>query len=47
MKNIDFLETSKSKYDKNCLLNPYEEITFFYRDKEKLERNVGTGPTCL
>lgn len=47
MKKIDIWETSKSKLDKETLLNSYDEFTMIFEDKAKLIRNVGTGPTCL
>ena len=47
MKKIDILETSKSKLDKETLLNSYDDFTMIFEDKEKLTRNVSTGPTCL
>ncbi len=47
MKKIDILETSKSKLDKETLLNSYDDFTMIFEDKAKLNRNVSTGPTCL
>ncbi len=47
MKKIDIWETSKSKLDKETLLNSYDDYTTIFEDKAKLIRNVGTGPTCL
>ncbi len=47
MKKIDIWETSKSKLDKETLLNSYDEFTMIFEDKAKPTRNVGTGPTCL
>ena len=47
MKKIDILETSKSKLDKETLLNSYDDFTMIFEDKTKLTRNVSTGPTCL
>lgn len=47
MKKIDILETSKSKLDKETLLNSYDDFTTIFEDKAKLTRNVSTGPTCL
>ncbi len=47
MKKIDIWETSKSKLDKETLLNSYDDFTMIFEDKAKLIRNVGTGPTCL
>ncbi len=47
MKKIDILETSKSKLDKETLLNSYDDFTMIFEDKPKLTRNVSTGPTCL
>lgn len=47
MKKIDIWETSKSKLDKETLLNSCDDFTMIFEDKAKLIRNVGTGPTCL
>ena len=47
MKKIDIWETSKSKLDKETLLNSYDDFTMIFEDRAKLTRNVGTGTNCL
>ena len=47
MNNLGPLETSKSKYDKNNLLNHFANMQVSYKDDIKIIRNIGTGPTCL